>query len=108
MRILPVAAALVLLSSTAFAAGQSWTGTISDNMCKAKHESGGEMGAAMTDHDCTLACVKGGSKFVLLADGRVYRIANQDFGDVRAHAGEKVTLTGELVGDSINVTSVTP
>lgn len=101
---------VVLLAAAASVLGaeQSWTGAISDDMCKTKHESGGEMGAAMNDHDCTLACVKGGSKFVFVSDGKVYRIANQEFAGVRAHAGEKVTLTGELKGDTITVTSIKP
>ncbi len=102
--------AIALLAATAhgFAAEQSWTGTISDDMCKTKHESGGEGGPAMSEHDCTLACVKGGSKFVFVSDGKICKIANQDLADLRKHAGEKVTITGDMKGDSITVASVTP
>jgi hypothetical protein len=101
------AAALGLTVMVAHAE-QTWTGAISDTVCGAKHESGGEMGEAMNDHDCTLACVKGGSTFVFVTDGRVYKIANQDFADVRTHAGESVKLRGEMKGDTITVSGIQP
>ena len=52
----------------------------------------------MPDRDCTLACVRGGSKFALVVDGKVFQIANQDLDDLKTHAGHTVMVTGELEG----------
>ena len=95
--------------ATPLAAEQTFTGQISDSLCKAKHEEAAEGQGKMADHDCTVACVKGGSKYVLLAaDGKVYDIANQDFKDLEARAGQKVKMTGELKGNSIAVSKIDP
>jgi hypothetical protein len=55
-------------------------------------------------HDCTLACVKNGSKFVFVSEGKVYPIANQDLGDLRTHAGHDVKVTGNLSSDGKTIT----
>ena len=98
--------AAALLSVTAFAAEQTWTGQISDSACNKKHEEAAEGQGKMPDRDCTLACVRGGSLFVFVSDGKVYQIANQKNGDVAAHAGHTVKLTGELKGDAITVSKI--
>ena len=91
------------------AAEQTFTGQISDSLCKAKHEEAAEDQGKMSDHDCTVACVKGGSKYVLLApDGKVYDIANQDFKDLERNAGAHVKITGELKGTAISVSKIDP
>jgi hypothetical protein len=99
-------AVVVLAPATPSAADQTWSGQISDSMCKAKHEEAAEGAGTMADRDCTLSCVKGGSKFVLVADGKIYQIANQDLKDLTTHAGHKVKLSGELRGDSITVSKI--
>ena len=86
--------------SPAFAADGTWTGKISDSMCGGKHMAGGEHAAAMSDADCTKACIDKGAKYVFVNDGKVYTISNQDF------AGDKVKLTGEMTGTSIRVTKI--
>jgi hypothetical protein len=96
----------LLTFAVPYAAQQSWTGTISDSMCKAKHEEAAEGQGKMADRDCTLSCVKGGSKFVLLVDGKVYQIANQDNKDLTTFAGQAVKISGELKGDTITITKV--
>jgi hypothetical protein len=88
------------------AAEQTWSGQISDSMCKAKHEEAAEGAGTMADRECTLSCVKGGSKFVLVADGKVYQIVNQDNKDLTTHAGHKVRMSGELKGESITVSKI--
>jgi hypothetical protein len=99
-------AAIALASSTPFAAEQTWAGQISDSACGAKHEEAAEGQGKMPDRDCTQACVRGGSKYVLVVDGKVYQITNQDNRDLAAHAGHKVTLTGEMKGQSITVSKI--
>jgi hypothetical protein len=78
-----------------------WTGYISDAACAGKKEDHG----ASADHAaCAARCIKGGSPAVLVSDGKVYKIANQD--KVVAHAGHKVTITGTADEDTITVESV--
>lgn len=101
--------AVVALAGVASrAAEQTWTGQISDSLCGAKHEEAAEGQGKMPDRDCTLACVRGGSTFVLVSDGNVFQIANQDLADLKAHAGHRVTVTGELKGDAITVSRIDP
>jgi hypothetical protein len=39
-------------------------------------------------------------------EGKVLKIANQDFKALRQLAGETVKLTGDLKGDTVTVTSI--
>jgi len=104
---LALAAAGILLANTvASAAEQTWTGNISDSACGAKHEEAAEGQGKMPDRECTQACVRGGSKYVLVADGKVVQIANQDNKDLATHAGHTVKLTGELKGTAITVSKI--
>jgi hypothetical protein len=98
----------VALSAAAWplAAEQTWTGKISDSACGAKHEEAAEGQGVMADRDCTQACVRGGSKYVLVVDGKVLQIANQDNVDLAAHAGHTVRITGELKGNAITASTV--
>ena len=61
---------------------------------------------AMKDNaECAQKCIKGGSPAVLVtADGKIYKIANQD--KIVASAGQHVTVTGSVKGDTITVDSV--
>ena len=101
-----MAAALLVAPADAFAAEQTWTGKISDSACGAKHEEAAEGQGVMADRDCTQACVRGGSKYVLVVDGKVFQIANQDNKDLATHAGHTVKMTGELQGTSITVSKI--
>ena len=100
MKRLLIAATITLFTAPAFAATGTWTGTISDSQCGINHE--GEL----NETDCTLRCIQIGFKYVLVADGKVLKIANQDFADLKAHAGHNVKLTGELKGDTITVSKI--
>src|SRR5262245_6905817 len=92
---------LAVLAASPHAAEQNWKGQISDSLCGAKHEEAAEGQGKMPDRECTLACVRGGSKFALVVDGKLFQIANQDFEDLKAHAGHIVVVTGELNGQTI-------
>lgn len=92
---------LLALAMSAMAA--EWTGYISDAGCTKKQ------GAAKTASDshagCAKSCIKRGDKAVLVTeDGKVFNITNQD--KVVEHAGEKVTLVGDVDGDNITVSEV--
>jgi hypothetical protein len=57
------------------------------------------------DAQCAQKCIKGGSPAVLVTeDGKIYKIADQ--AKIVPHAGMKVTVTGNLKGDTISVDSV--
>ena len=103
---LVVAVALLVASAGPFAAEQTWTGKISDSACGAKHEEAAEGQGVMADRDCTQACVRGGSKYVLVVDGKVFQIANQDNNDLATHAGHLVRMTGEMNGTTITVSKI--
>jgi len=101
------AAAILMAAAPALAADKTWNGTISDSLCGAKHPGGEHDGKKMTDADCAKVCVnEHGGKWVFLSEGKTYTIANQDFGALKEHAGEKVALTGEMKGDAITVSKV--
>ena len=106
--LISLAAAVLFTAGTTFAAEQTWNGQISDSLCGAKHESEsiGEGNGKISDQECTVACVKGGSKYVLVSSGKVYQIANQTYADLAKHAGHTVKLTGETKGDSIIVSKI--
>jgi hypothetical protein len=88
---------------TAQAATRTFVGNISDSMCGLKHMMPGQ-----SDKDCTLECVKAGSKYVLadVVNGKVYQLSDQK--KPEQFAGQKVKVTGTLKGDMINVTAIEP
>ena len=97
--------ALTLTALPAVAAPQTWTGTMSDSMCGAKHMEG-EHGMKISEKECTQMCVKKGAKYVFVSDGKVITIANQDFKGLAQRAGATVKLTGELKGDIVTVSKL--
>ncbi len=101
-----LAAAILFAAAPALAAEKSWTGTISDAKCNGKHAKAEHGAQADSDHDCVTKCVAGGSKYVFVAGGKTYQIANQDFADLKDHGGHKVKLSGEMKGDSITVSKI--
>lgn len=110
MKIRTIVAAMAAVvwvgGSVAAAQSQTWTGTISDSMCETSHSSMTEHGKKGTDKDCTLMCVKDGAKYVLVSEGEVLQIANQDFQDLERFAGSTVKVTGELKEGAITVTAI--
>ena len=99
----------VVVSVPAFAekADETWTGRISDSMCKDKHQAGEHDGKKITDAECTQMCVKKGAKYVFVSsDGKVYQLANQHSKTIASHAGEEVKLTGEMKGDTITAKKI--
>src|SRR3954468_18911371 len=101
-----LAGVLLMAPALPGAAEQTWTGKISDSACGAKHEEAAEGQGVMADRDCTQACVRGGSKYVLVVDGKVLQIANQDNKDLATYAGHTVKMTGELKGNAITVSKI--
>ena len=103
--------AMLFAMTTAVPAEQTWSGQIGDSRCGANHEedadaAGGGKQGVPSEHECTLSCVKGGSKFVFVSNGKTYQIVNQKDPALETHAGHDVKLTGELKGDTITVSKI--
>jgi len=111
MRLAILAFASLSFGTLAFAVDETTlTGQIGDSKCKATHASSEHGGAKLSAHDCVLACVKGGSKYVFVSNGKVYEIQNQNMPDLAQRAGETVQLTGELGADkrTLTVSKIAP
>jgi hypothetical protein len=102
--ILSIGASLLVFQALSLAAQQTWGGEISDSMCGANHQAMAKSGHKVNPIDCTLACVKAGSKYVFVSKGQAFNIANQDLPDLQKHAGQKVQLTGDLGADGKTIT----
>lgn len=105
-KLIPCAVAVAMLAWGPSVAAETLKGKVSDAMCGAKHAAGEHGTKKMTDRECVEGCVKGGEKYAFSADGKVFKIANQDHADLKAHAGHEVMLTGEVKGDTITVTKI--
>jgi hypothetical protein len=95
---------------TAFAASQTVTGVITDGMCRMNHAMMQKDANKMSDHDCTVACVKSGQKYVLASGDKVYRIDNQNFAALEKNAGSAVKATGTVSADgkAIALSNIAP
>lgn len=96
------AAALILVTSFAFGATTTLTGTVGDDMCGKKHMMPGK-----SDAECTRLCVKAGSHYALRVGDKVYKL-NGAAAQLDKYAGAKVTITGDVQGDSVQVAEVAP
>jgi len=98
---------------SALAADQTWEGQISDSLCGSSHDQmiaikypDLQTSSGAPGHECTLACVKGGSQYVFVMKRKIYEIANQNLDALRAYAGNTVQLTGKKPGDKITVSKI--
>ena len=103
-RTLGLVLAALMTAAFSLAAERTLSGKISDSMCGRSHKSAIEhAGAKISDHDCVIACVEKGAKYVFVSGGKVYNIENQDLPELKEHAGHDVKLTGEVTGDTIKL-----
>jgi ADP-glucose pyrophosphorylase len=104
-KFLATAAAITMMAAPMVAAEMK--GRISDAMCNAKHAEGEHGSKKMTDRQCVEGCVKGGEKYVFIGEGdKVYKIDNQDFAGLKAHAGHEVTVTGTTKDNAVTITKI--
>ena len=85
-----------------FAQQQTLTGTLTDSMCGATH-----MAKDKSPAECTRMCVKDGMKYALAADKKLYTLEGHE-AELAKLAGQKVTVKGNLKGETVTVESVTP
>ncbi|MFY9725020.1 MAG: hypothetical protein WAJ87_05960 [Bryobacteraceae bacterium] len=83
---------VMLFASAALmlAADQTFTGTITDNMCGGSHRDM-NMG---TDEKCVIECVRGGAKYALWDGKETYVLSDQK--GAAKFAAKKVTVKGTL------------
>jgi hypothetical protein len=94
----------ITLPSAFAAEGKTFTGTVSDAKCGAKHAMPGDPAG------CTRACVAKGSKYALVVGDKVYSLETSDktaLATLDEQAGAKATVTGTEKDSTIAVTSVT-
>ena len=98
---------LLIIATLAAAQGkQTFTGTITDDMCPAGDHSRMRMGP--TNGECTIACVSAhGAQYVLYDGKGAYNLSDQKTPE--KFAGKKVTVTGTLDAktQTIRVDSIT-
>jgi hypothetical protein len=104
IRVAALSFAVALLVPAAFATkAQSFTGTVSDAMCGAKHMMEGDPAA------CLRACVQKGSNYALVVGDKVYTLNSQNqatLASLDKLANQKATVKGTADGDTITVISV--
>jgi Protein of unknown function (DUF5818) len=81
---------------------QTIHGFVSDSHCGATHSS-----PSAAASKCIKGCMKGGSEAVVVSDGKVYHLKGKT-PQVAKYAGQNVTVTGTVDGDTLTVDSVTP
>jgi hypothetical protein len=93
-----VLAVFALCASSALAADV--TGYVVDKSCASKKEM-------MGDEACAKRCIGRGTPAVIATeDGKIYSVSNQD--KVKDMAGQKVTVSGKVEGDTITVDKIAP
>jgi hypothetical protein len=105
---LMLAAALAFVSAGALQAraAETWKGTITDSMCGVKHSADKHGGKAADHRACVEKCINGGGEYVLVADGKAMKIANQSFEGLKEHAAHEVMVTGEIKDGAIVVSKI--
>lgn len=94
---------MLLVMVVCFAAADAldkgkWTGFISDDDCGVK-------GNNKEHAACAKRCVKRGAKPVFVVGDKVYAIADPK--KVEDFIGEKVTITGAITGDVLEIETIT-
>ena len=84
----------------ASAGPRTLTGTVSDAMCGAHHMEKDKSAA-----ECTLECVKKGTKYALVVGEKVYTLDGHE-AELDKLAGERATVKGSMMGEMIMVESV--
>ena len=88
----------MFFSFAVFAADKgTWTGYISDAHCGAKGNNDGHA-------SCAKKCVKEGYAPVFVVGDKVYAISDPK--KVSKYIGDKVTITGTITGDAIDIEKI--
>jgi hypothetical protein len=83
------------------AGGETFAGLITDDHCGARHD----MGSNKNPAECARACVRNGAKYALVNGDKSYALAG-NAQELSRRSGQRVTLTGSLEGNTIQVRSI--
>jgi hypothetical protein len=98
-------AGLAVVPKVAAGGAQTFTGTVSDAMCGAKHSEGN-----IAPADCVRVCVQKGANYALVVGDKVYTLDTKDqavSAELNNLAWQQARVTGTANGDTISVKSVT-
>ena len=94
----------VTLTAALFAMGafaESWTGTLTDANCGAKHADASEKSQA-----CSKRCFERGGAAVLVVGDKVVKIDESSRAKLGALMGQKVVVDGTMKDDTVTVASI--
>lgn len=97
MKKLTITAALFAMGAFA----ETWTGTITDANCGAKHADASEKSMA-----CAKRCVEGGAAAVFVVGDKVIKFDAASKAAIAPHIGHKVVIDGSLKDDTVTVASI--
>ena len=98
-RIVLVAFSLLVLGCLAWGADKTYVGTVSCSHCATMHTTASADAAKCVEH-----CVSGGASYVLVCEGKVYKLDAQ--AKFKGLGGKSVKVSGSLNGDTLKVTQV--
>jgi hypothetical protein len=105
-------AAWLATAAVSGAESRTMAGTISDSLCGMSHkEMAAKQASKITDRDCVIACLNystdNSPKLVFVEKGgKVYQISNQKFPGLIRHAGETLSVTGDLDGTALTIAKI--
>jgi hypothetical protein len=77
--------------------GHAFSGIITDAQCGSRHTDSGQSAS-----ECARTCVRNGSRYIMVDGDRNYELAGNS-SQLSQLAGQRVTLTGALSGNTIKV-----
>jgi hypothetical protein len=83
------------------AAGETFSGLVTDDHCGARHDMGSDKSPA----ECAKACVHNGAKYALVDGDKTYTLEG-NAADLGRAAGLRVTVVGSRDRDTIQVNSI--
>jgi hypothetical protein len=81
---------------------KTFSGVVTDSRCGARHQD-----STKSPAECTQMCVRNGAQYVLVDGDKTYAL-NGDTAQIAKLAGQRVSVAGSLVGDTLRVGSIQP
>ena len=85
---------------------ETWSGVISDSICRMEHLPISEGDPVLPAPECTRVCIRGGSRYVFVSDEKVFDIEDQKRPELDKFAGQPIKLTGVLHGSAISISKI--
>ena len=79
---------------------KTFSGVVTDSHCGARHQD-----ATKSPAECAQMCARNGSQYVLVDGDKSYAL-NGDMQQIAKLAGQRVSVEGSIVGDTLHVASI--